>query len=80
MMGDQDSGQRHAVSFESVEQIACRIGRVDHHRVTGLPVTDEIGEVAHLLRDDVIGGEVTAGKQLPEVETVGRCHGNNPRA
>ena len=80
MVGNQHPRQCHAVSGEGVEQVTGGIGRVDHHRLGGFPVTDEVGEVAHLLCDGIAGGEVTAGEQLPEVETVIGCHGVNPRA
>ena len=70
VVGDQHAGQVHAVGLEGVEQIAGGVGGVDHHRLAGLAVTDEVGEVAHLLGDHVAGGEVAAGQQLPEVEAV----------
>ena len=80
MVGDQHPRQCHAVSGEGVEQVTGGVGRVDDDRLGRLPVTDEVGEVAHLLGDGIAGGEVTAGEQLSEVETVVGCHGLNPRA
>ncbi len=70
MVGDQHARQMHAVGLERVDQIVGGVGRVDHHAVAGLPVADEVGEIAHLLGDHVVGGEVAAGQQLPEVKTV----------
>ena len=72
VVGDQHARQVHAVVLERVEQIAGGIGRVDHHGVAGLAITDEVGEVAHLLGHDVAGGEIPAGEQLAEVQTVRR--------
>jgi hypothetical protein len=62
VMGDQHAGQVHAVGLKRVEQIACRVCRVDHDAVTGLPVADQVREVAHLRRDPVTLGEVAAGE------------------
>ena len=70
VVGDQHPGQVHAVGFEGVEQVVGGVGRVDDDAVAGLAVADQVGEVAHLLGDHVAGGEVAAGQQLPEVQTV----------
>ena len=69
-MGDQHSGQFHPVGFEGVKQVAGRVGGVDHHCLPGVAIADEVGEVAHLLGDRVVRGEVAAGEQLAEIEAV----------
>lgn len=66
----QHPGQVHAVGLEGVEEITGGIRRVDDHAVPGLPVADQVREVAHLRREHVAGGEVAAGEQLTEVEPV----------
>ena len=70
VVGDQDARQSHAVGFQGVHQFAGRIRGIDHHRVTGFAVTDQIREIAHLGGDHVAGGEVVPGEQLFEVEPV----------
>ena len=70
MMGDQDPGQVHAVGLQRVGQVAGRVGRDDHHALAGFTVADQIGEIAHLRRNHVSGGEVAAGEQLTEVQAV----------
>src|SRR5882762_307041 len=62
--------QVHAVGLEGIDQIVCGVGRIDHQAIARLPVADQIGEVAHLLGDHVVGREVAAGEQLPEVQPV----------
>ena len=69
VVGDQHPGQPHPVGLEGVEQIAGGVGGIHHHRVAGLPVADQVGEVAHLLSYRVGSGEVAPGEQLAEVET-----------
>ena len=44
----------------------------EHELEIGLAIADEVGEVAHLLGHDVAGGEIAAGEQLAEVQTVRR--------
>ena len=70
VMGDQHSRQVHPIGLQRVEQVTGGVSRVDHDRITGLPVADQVGKVTHLLGDHVTGGKVTSGKQLPEVEAV----------
>src|SRR5271156_6573723 len=59
-----------AVRLQRVDQLAGRVSGIDDHAVTGLPITDQVGEVAHLRRDRVALGEVAAGEQLAEVQSV----------
>lgn len=73
VVGDQHPGQPHAVGLEGVQQGPGGVGRVDHHRVAGLAITDQVGEVAHLGGDRVARGEVPAGEQLAEVQAVFGC-------
>ena len=61
VVGHQHAGQAQAVAGQHVEQIADPVGGVDHHRLPGLPVTDEVGEVDHLAGE----GSPTA-KSRPE--------------
>lgn len=75
VVGDQDAGQVHTVGLERVDQVAGGVGRIDHDGVAGFPVTDQVGEVAHLLRHHVAGGKIPAREQLAEIQTVRRCHG-----
>ena len=70
MMGDQHPGQVHAIRLQRVEKIAGGIRRVDHHAVSGLTVSDQVGEIAHLCREHVASGEIATGKQLTEVQPV----------
>src|SRR5277367_6833035 len=63
-----------AVGLERVDQLAGRVSGIDDHAVTGLTITDQVGEVAHLRRDPVALGEVAAGEQLAEVQPVGVRH------
>jgi hypothetical protein len=77
VMGDQHAGQVHAVGLDSVDQVACGVGRVDDDGVAGFAVADEVGEVAHLRRDHVACREVAAREQLPKVQAVG--HGVQTR-
>ena len=70
VVGDQHAGKMQAIGLEGVDQIAGRVSGIDDHAVTGLPVTDQVGEVAHLRRDRVALGEVAAGEQLAEVQSV----------
>ena len=74
VVGHQHPGQMHAVGLEDVHEILRRVGGIHHDGVTGLPVPDQVGEVAHLLGDHVAGREVAARQQLPEVETLGVGH------
>jgi hypothetical protein len=60
----------HAVGLERVDQIAGRICRVDHDAVSGLTVTDQVSEIAHLCRDHVTSSEIATGEQLAEVQSV----------
>ncbi len=48
------------------------VGRVDHQRLARRTVPDQVDEVDHLAGDLVVGREVAAGQQLPEVEAVVR--------
>ena len=74
VVGDQHAGQVHAVGLQRVDQVAGGVGRVDDHGVAGLPVADQVGEVAHLLGDHVAGREIATREQLPEVEPVRVSH------
>jgi hypothetical protein len=74
VVSDQHAGKMQAIGLEHVDQIAGRVRGIDDHAVTGLPITDQVGEVAHLRRDPVALGEVAAGKQLAEVQPVGVRH------
>ena len=80
MVGDQDAGQVHAVGLERVDQILGGVGGVDDDAVAGLAVADQVGEVAHLLGDHVVGREVAAGQQLPEVQAHQPRLGSRPHA
>jgi hypothetical protein len=70
MVGHQHARQMHAVGFERIDQIAGGVGRVDHDAVPGLPVSDQVSEIAHLRRDHVALSEVAAGEQLTEVQPI----------
>ena len=70
MMGDQHTGQVHAVSLEGVDQVTGGVRRVYHYAVSGLTIANQVGEIAHLRRDHVAGGEIATGEQLTEVQPV----------
>ena len=70
VMGNQHPRQVHAVGLDRVEQIACCVGRVDHQAGPGLPVADQVREIAHLRRKPVTLGEVPPGEQLAKVQPV----------
>jgi hypothetical protein len=70
VMTDEHTGQMHAIGLDGIEQIVGGVGRVDDDAVARLAIADEVGEIAHLLGDDVVRGEVSAGQQLLEVQTV----------
>src|ERR1700751_458044 len=53
---------------------AAYAGKTTRQAVAGLTVPDQVREVAHLRRDTVTFGEVTAGEQLAEVQPVGVGH------
>ncbi len=57
-------------ALQRVDQVAGRVCGIDNDAVTGLPVADQVGEIAHLLGDAVAPGEVSAGEQLAEVQLV----------
>lgn len=80
VMRHQHAGQSHAVAFDGVEQIAGGVGRVDHHGVAGLPVTDQIREIAHLGGHRVPDREIASGEQLAEIQPVGFGHALYPKA
>ncbi len=70
VMGDQHPGQVHAVGLERVDQVAGGVRRIYHYAVSGISIADQVGEIAHLCRDHVAGGEIATGEQLTEVQPV----------
>lgn len=77
----ENTGHRHVVDRNGVDQIVDGVGRVDQHALTGLAITDCIDEVHHLLGERIIDGEVLPGEQLTEVQTIvaHRCPSVAPR-
>ena len=71
VVGHQHPGQMHSIGLQRVDQIVRGVGRVNDHAIAGLTVPDEVGEIAHLLRDHVAGREVLPREQLPEIQAVG---------
>ena len=71
VVGHQHARQVHAVGLQCVDQILRGVGRVDDDGVARLTVADEVGEVAHLLRDHVAGREIAPREQLPKIQAVG---------
>ena len=57
-------------AVEHVEQALDVVGGVDHDRLAGLAIADEVDEVDHLAGDRIRAGEVATGEQLAEVQAV----------
>ncbi len=70
IVGSEHAGEGHSVSFENVEQAIRVVCGIDHNRLTGLGVTNDVTEVDHLLRDRIVRGEISPGEQLTEIEAA----------
>jgi fatty acid desaturase len=77
VVGGQRPDQPHSVLVENGQDVVNPVGRVDHHRVTGLSIADQVDEVHHLAGQRVVDGDVSPGEKLAEVETVVGCHDGN---
>ena len=77
VVGTEHTGAGHAIRVENGHKACDVIGRINDHRFPGLAITDQVGEVHHLLGDHVVRGEVTAAQELSEIETI--FHGFEPR-
>jgi hypothetical protein len=69
-VGGEGTGESHAVTFERLEDRRDVIGGVDHDRLAGGSITDQIDEVDHLTSDHVVATEVSTREQLAEVQTI----------
>jgi 2-dehydropantoate 2-reductase len=69
IVGCQHPGEPHVVSGEHLEYPGGVVRRIHHHRLTGLTVADEVDEVHHLTGNGIVAGDVTAGQQLPEIQS-----------
>jgi hypothetical protein len=67
----QRADDAHAVAGGGVDDLLDGVGGVDHHRLSGRAITDQVREVHHLGRDGVAGREVAAREQTAEVKTLG---------
>ncbi len=70
VVGDERADDAQVVGTRDRHELAHAVRRVDDQRLARLAVADEVDEVHHLLRDLVVGREVTAGEELAEVEAV----------
>ena len=77
VMGGKHADHTHVVGGNRIDQVAGGVRRVDEQALARCPVTDDVGEVDHLLGDRVAEREVATGQKLPEVEavvSVDHCH------
>jgi hypothetical protein len=72
VVGGEDASDRQPIGLDPVDEIVDGVRGIDQHALTGLPVTDGVDEVHHLLGDRVGRGEVPSGQHLAEVQPVGR--------
>jgi len=70
VVGGEDAGEAHPVGGQDVEDLAGGVGRVDRHRLAGLPVADQVDEVQHLAGDRIGPGDVAPGQELSEIEAI----------
>ncbi len=70
IVGREGTGEGHAVCLEEVDQRVGVVGGVDHDGFARRSIADEVAEVDHLLGNRVGRGEIPAGEQLSEVETI----------
>ena len=70
VVGREHTGESHPVGAQDLDELVDPVGRVDHHGLAGLAITDEVGEVDHLLGDPIGASEVATGEQLAEVQAI----------
>jgi very-short-patch-repair endonuclease len=67
---DERAREPHAVIAENVEEFRDAVGGINGNCLARFPITNQVNEVDHLLRDHVVAREVSSREQLPEVHSV----------
>jgi len=62
VVASHNARNSHSVCFGDVDEVSNGVGRVYHHTFAGGSISNEIGEVDHLLGNGVVGAKVSAAE------------------
>ena len=67
IVADEDSCDRHFVTFSYGDDVVNRVGRIHDETLPRIEITDEVDIVRHRLCERIRGCEVAAAEELTEV-------------
>jgi hypothetical protein len=69
IVGNQRSSHRHAIGLSRSDYPGDVPRRVDNQTLPALVIPNQIDEVCHLSRENIVAAEIFRGQQLPQVQS-----------